>query len=57
MVKIAALVVSTRWVMKIKEHLHFVENSTYFVLKLELLLTMLPKFEGEAVLKTQLFDK
>ena len=34
---------------------HFVDNSAYFVLKLELLLTMLSKFEGEAVLKDSAF--
>ena len=34
---------------------HFVENSAYFVLKTELLLTMLPNFEREVVLKDSTF--
>ena len=34
---------------------HFAEYSTYFVLKIELLLTMLPNFEREAALKDSAF--
>ena len=33
----------------------FVENSAYFVLKTDLLLTMLPNFEREAALKDSAF--
>ena len=40
MVTIAVLVVSTRWVVKIKDHLPFCRE-----LKLELLLTMLSKIK------------
>ena len=34
---------------------HFVENSAYFVLNTDLLLTMLPNFEREAALKDSAF--
>ena len=34
---------------------HFVENSARFVLKIELLLTMLSNFEREAALKNSVF--
>ena len=38
------MVVCARRVVKIKEHLKFTENSAYFVLKIELLLTVLSNF-------------
>ena len=34
---------------------HFVENSAYVILKLDLLLTMFPKLKGEVVLKDSTF--
>ena len=34
---------------------HFIENATYFVLKIELLLTILSNFEREAALKDSAF--
>ena len=35
---------------------HFMDNSSHFVLKTELLLTMLSNFDKKWLLKTQLFD-
>ena len=50
------MVVCTSRALKMKEQLHFVENSVYFVLKIELLLNVLSNFEREWLLLTQLFD-
>ena len=55
MVRIAALVVSTKWVVKMKEQLPFAENSSSFVLKFELLLIMFSKLAGEVALKDLAF--
>ena len=55
--EIVALVVFTSRVVKIKETLTFCKRvqHTYFVLKIELLLNMLSKFEREEALKDLVF--
>ena len=55
MVENVGVVVCTNRALKMKEHLHFVENSVYFVLKIELLLNVVSNFEREWLLLTQLF--
>ena len=50
------MVVCTSGVVKTKDHLTFVENSEFFVLKIELLFTMLFKFEREVALKDSAFS-
>ena len=50
------MVVCTSGVVKTKDHLTFVENSAYLVLKIELLFTMLFKFEREVALKDSAFS-
>ena len=50
------VVVCTNRALKIRSSYHFVENSAYFVLKIELLLNVLSNFERERLLMTQLFD-
>ena len=49
-VKIKDWLTGERRVVKIKEHLAFVENLAHFVLKIEFLLTVLSNFEKKAVL-------
>ena len=57
MVEVVGGVVCTSRVVKIRgSTYHFEENSTYVVLKIELLLTVLSNFEREVLLKDCLFD-
>ena len=49
-VKIKDWLTGERRVVKIKEHLAFVDNLAHFVLKIEFLLTVLSNFERKAVL-------
>ena len=51
MLEIVGVVVCTSRVMKMKSTYHFVKNSEYFVLKIELLLTVLSNFERKAAIK------
>ena len=53
--EIVGVVVCTSRVVKMKEHLPFVENSAHFVLKIELLLIVFSSFEREEVLKNSTF--
>ena len=56
MVEIVGLVLCTSRVVKIKKiTYHFAENSGHFLLKIELLLTVLFIFEREAALKVSAF--
>ena len=48
--EIVEVVACTMKVVKIKEHLGFIEDSTYFALEIELLLTVLSNFEREVAL-------
>ena len=50
LVEIVEVVACTMKVVKIKEHLGFIEDSTYFALEIELLLTVLSNFEREVAL-------
>ena len=49
------MVVCTSRVLKMKEHLPVHKDSAYFVLKIELLLTLLSDFERKAALKDSAF--
>lgn len=51
------VVICTRRAVKMKEHLPFFRESAHLVFKIELLLTMLPRFERQAFLKAQHFDE
>ena len=55
MVEIVEVAVCTIRVAKMKEHLLFIDNSAYFVLEIELLLTVLCNFEREASNKDSAF--
>ena len=56
MVENVGVVACTNRALKMKEPLYFVDNSVYFVLKIELLLNVLSNFEREQLLITHLFD-
>ena len=55
MLKIVGMVVCTNRIVKMKEHLKFVVNSAYFVLKTKLVLTVLPNTEKDVALKESTF--
>ena len=50
------MVVCTSKVVKMKEHLPFCKEFGKFLLKIELLLTVLPNFEREAAFKDSAFS-
>ena len=53
--EIVGVVVWRSKVLRMKKHLPFCKNPACFVFKIELLLTVLSKFEREAVLKDSAF--
>ena len=53
--EILEVVVCTARVVKMRNTYYFIENSAYFVLEIELLMTVLSNFEREATLKGSAF--
>ena len=55
MVEIVEVVLCTISVVKRRSTYYFIQNAAYFVLEIELLLTVLCNFEREAALKASAF--